>query len=83
MRLRLPDRLLSSLAPGLLVLVACVQLTLVRTSDLTAWKGGGFGMFSTYDAPTSRALRLVLLTEEGEAVVAFPDLRSVPPVTSM
>lgn len=72
---RLPDRLLCFLAPGLLVLVACVQLTLVRTHDLTAWKGGGFGMFSTFDAPTSRALRVVLLTEEGEAVVALPNLR--------
>lgn len=75
MKRRVPDHLLSFLAPGLLVLVACVQMALVRTHDLTAWKGGGFGMFSTFDAPTSRALRLVLLTEEGEAVVAFPNLR--------
>lgn len=67
-----PRRLLSGLAPGLLVLVACVQLALVRTHDLTAWKGGGFGMFSTLDSPSARTLRVVLLTTEGEALVVFP-----------
>ena len=71
----LSRRLLFWLAPGLLVLVAGVQMTLVRTQGLTAWKGGGFGMFSTTDAPPARALRLVVLTDEGEAVVAFPNLR--------
>lgn len=69
------SRLLFWLAPGLLVFVACIQLALVRAHDLTAWKGGGFGMFSTTDAPPARALRLVVLTDEGEAVVAFPNLR--------
>lgn len=68
------QRLLPLIAPGLLVLVACVQMALVRTHDLTPWKGGGFGMFSTLDSPVTRALRVVLLTEEGEAVVALPNL---------
>jgi hypothetical protein len=70
----LPQRLLAFLAPGVLVLVACVQMTFVRTHDLTPWKGGGFGMFSTLDSQVTRALRVVLLTEEGEAVVALPNL---------
>ena len=70
----LSRRLLSWLAPGLLVLVACIQLALVRTHDLTAWKGGGFGMFSTLDSPVARTLRVVLLTTEGEALVLFPSV---------
>ena len=37
------------LAPALLVAVASTQIALSRTFDLTAWKGGGFGMFSTLD----------------------------------
>ena len=56
------------------MLVACAQLALVRAFDLTPWKGGGFGMFSTLDSSRNRTLCLVLLTEAGEAVVAFPDL---------
>lgn len=70
----LPQRLLHTLAPGLLVLVACAQLTLVRTHHLTPWKGGGFGMFSTFDSPSARTLRLVLLTPEGEVGIAIPTL---------
>src|SRR5690554_3498707 len=70
----LPRWLLTWLAPGLLVVVACIQLALVRTQDLTAWKGGGFGMFSTLDSPSARALRVVLLTTEGEALVLFPSV---------
>jgi hypothetical protein len=33
----------------LLLVVACLQVYLVRTRDLSPWKGGGFGMFSTND----------------------------------
>lgn len=33
----------------LLCLVAGVQIYLVKAQDLTPWKGGGFGMFSTND----------------------------------
>lgn len=33
----------------LLCLVAAAQQRLTRTDGLTAWKGGGFGMFSTTD----------------------------------
>lgn len=70
----MPRRLLYFLAPLLLVAVACVQLVLVQTHDLTAWKGGGFGMFSTFDDPSARTLRVVIVTAKGEAVVAFPEL---------
>ncbi len=74
MKRRIPQRLLYVLAPALMLLVACTQRVLVHTQDLTAWKGGGFGMFSTFDSPGARTLRLLVLTPEGEAIVAFPEL---------
>ena len=57
-------RVLPFLPPALLVLVAAVQLGLAHTTPLTQWKLGGFGMFSTSDAPAARAFRVVV---EGEA----------------
>lgn len=69
---RFPRWLSVYLAPALLVVVACVQLTLVRTHDLIPWKGGGFGMFSTLDRPGARILRVWLITPEGEALVVSP-----------
>src|SRR6476660_7863931 len=44
----------------LLALVACAQLVLARTGDLTPWKGGGFGMFSTLDHGAFRRVTVVL-----------------------
>jgi len=44
------------IAPTLLVLVACIQFFLVKSHNLTQWKGGGFGMFSTFDKPSERIL---------------------------
>ena len=40
---------LGAVAPLLLVVVATAQLGLAHAYDLTPWKGGGFGMFSTID----------------------------------
>jgi hypothetical protein len=44
------------LPPALLVAVALSHVILARTSDLSPWKGGGFGMFATIDSPTRRFL---------------------------
>jgi hypothetical protein len=41
-------------APALLVLVALTQLTLVHTTDLSPWLGGGFGMFATIESRSER-----------------------------
>lgn len=71
-RVRLSQSLLYFIAPGVLVLVACVQMTLVATHHLTPWKGGGFGMFSTFDRPSTRVLRVWLVTPRGEALVIRP-----------
>jgi hypothetical protein len=40
----------------LLIGVACHQIWLAHTANLSAWHGGGFGMFSTTDAAGRRHL---------------------------
>lgn len=40
----------------LLVAVALVQIALAQTKQLSAWSGGGFGMFATTDSPARRHL---------------------------
>ena len=49
-----------SLPAILLVLVAIVQIGLTRTSSLTPWKGGGFGMFATLDHGAFRSVEIVV-----------------------
>jgi hypothetical protein len=46
--------------PVLLAVVAVIQIGLARISDLTAWKGGGFGMFSTLDHGAYRGVDIVV-----------------------
>ena len=46
----------STLPALLLVAVATTQIVLSRTAHLSAWSGGGFGMFSTTDTPARRHL---------------------------
>jgi hypothetical protein len=48
------------LPPVLLAVVALLQIALARTADLTAWKGGGFGMFSTLDHGAYRGVDIVV-----------------------
>jgi len=59
-------------APIVLIGIACLQLYLAHVHDLTPWKGGGFGMFSTVDSQGARFLRIYLLTAEGEFPVEVP-----------
>jgi hypothetical protein len=51
---------------ALLLAMACVQVTLVRTAGLSPWKGGGFGMFSTTDDAGRRRVR-VFVTAAGRS----------------
>ena len=46
--------------PVLLVVVAVCQIGLAKTSGLTPWKGGGFGMFSTLDHGAYRGVDVVI-----------------------
>lgn len=59
-------------APALLAAVALVQGWQSERLDLSPWKGGGFGMFSTVDAPKARFLRLYLETPAGDVPVPPP-----------
>jgi len=54
---------------ALLIVVAVHQRIRVELQDQFAWKGGGFGMFSTIDA---RAIRCHIETENGSFLVRPP-----------
>ena len=56
----------------LLVLVAAIQISLALTADMSAWKGGGFGMFATTDGGPNRRIRAYLHGTEGAAEVLIP-----------
>lgn len=60
------------LAPICLCLVAALHLYRVSTAGQTPWKGGGFGMFSTFDAENARFVRGWLLTEQGTRPIEIP-----------
>jgi hypothetical protein len=57
------------LAPGLLMAVAVMQLFLAWNRDLSPWKGGGFGMFSSVDAPSMRVVSGEAQTVEGRRIL--------------
>lgn len=49
----------------ILIFVASLQLYLTYTTNLSPWKGGGFGMFATIDAPATRVIMAEGLDQEG------------------
>jgi hypothetical protein len=54
-------------APVLLLLgVAAIQIYHAEVLDLTAWKGGGFGMFSTLDGRDNRRLIVTLVRRRSD-----------------
>jgi hypothetical protein len=62
----------------LLIVVACVQIYLARNADLTPWKGGGFGMFSTTDGNANRYLRVyVTAPQRSEEILIKPSLEDL------
>jgi hypothetical protein len=64
-------------APLLLILVACIQIYRAHAYHQSPWKGGGFGMFASTDAPSARFLRCYLATPAGDvAVTVPPELKS-------
>jgi len=56
----------------LLLGVAAAQITLARTSDLSPWKGGGFGMFSTTDDAGRRRVRVFISAAGRSEELAIP-----------
>ena len=64
----LANRLLK-LSPVLaMCAIFSLQLWAATWSNLTPWKGGGFGMFSTCDSPDARFIRAEGITKAGERV---------------
>lgn len=60
------------LAPSILLLIALFQLIQAGTRGLSPWKGGGFGMFSTVESPSSRVVKAYLGTPQGRIPVQIP-----------
>ena len=56
----------------LLIAVAAVQIGLARAGDLTAWKGGGFGMFSTLDHGAHRRITAVVEAPDRSEQIELP-----------
>jgi hypothetical protein len=54
------------------VAVALLQLWLVRHEHLSAWCGGGFGMFSTTDGFGARRLHAVALSPSFRSALEIP-----------
>jgi hypothetical protein len=57
----------------LLVGVAVHQIFLVHTAGLSAWSGGGFGMFSTTDAGATRHLHAFVMRPGIQRETRIPD----------
>lgn len=64
----------SALPAWLLVLVAAAQVVAARTGPISPWLGGGFGMFSTTDAPSRRHLHAVALREGLREELELPEV---------
>lgn len=80
------NRILALCAPILLSVVAICQNILATTGDLTAWKGGGFGMFATVDSGTTRTLHSAIILRDGTVLegspYGFDDLNAYEPQAS-
>ena len=60
---------------AMLMAVAAVQVVLTRTSGLSPWKGGGFGMFSTTDDSGRRYVKVfVSAPDRSEEIAISPSL---------
>lgn len=46
----------------------------MQVSDLSRWKGGGMGMFSTQDAPGTRTISVMIETPEGRYLASHDAL---------
>ena len=58
-------RWLALLTVALFIALAASHWYLVSTWGLSPWLGGGFGMFSTTDAPSRRTLRVEAIRADG------------------
>jgi hypothetical protein len=63
------------LACAVLVGVAVLQIATALSTDLTAWKGGGFGMFATAETGGNRQIRAYAVFDAREQRLALPQGR--------
>lgn len=70
---RLWERWVRFAPAAILVVVALHQLYLAQTVGLSAWSGGGFGMFSTTDAGATRHLHAFVQRPGIEREVRVPE----------
>jgi hypothetical protein len=69
---------LPKIPAALLACVALAQIGLTRAVQLTAWKGGGFGMFSTLDHGAFRGVDIVVEgPDRSEALEVPPSLEEL------
>jgi hypothetical protein len=62
-----------ALPPVLLLSVAAAQMTLARTSMLSPWKGGGFGMFASIDGLPFRQVRVFVEAPGRSREISLPE----------
>lgn len=63
-----------------LCVIACNQIRLAKSSTLSPWKGGGFGMFATQDSPGARFIHVEGVRGDGvDVTISFSsiDLREL------
>jgi len=73
------------LIPVVLCVIAVSQIIRAETTTLSPWKGGGFGMFATMDAPGLRFFTVQALREDGQhctVKVPFKGMGEFGPFTS-
>jgi hypothetical protein len=63
----------ATLPAVLLVCVAVRQIHLARSAELTPWKGGGFGMFSTTDGLPQRSVLVLAQAPDRSETLDIPD----------
>ena len=66
------SRIAVALPALLLVSVACCQIALTRTAQLSPWKGGGFGMFASLDGLGFRRVRLFVEALDRNQEIELP-----------
>jgi len=66
------ERRWATLPALLLAVVATTQIALTRTTLLSPWKGGGFGMFSTLDGRPFRYARMFVSARSRSEELAVP-----------
>jgi hypothetical protein len=59
--------------PALLVIVALHQIYLAKNYQLSPWKGGGFGMFSSTDLGPARYVRIFLYASQRSEELEIPN----------